>query len=195
FHAIGRDRAVRIVDVSVIPQPVGAYLDTAVASGREQEFADAEVLILDPGFFSVDWVLMSGTDIQYEFSSSSTLATSRLLEEVEKLIYQEFECRVPVNKLERAIREGRKDVPIFSDRVELAPLLGRAAERVSDMVMNNVRASMRSKGADITKVVLAGGGAEYYRPAVAAIFPRAEIILPKNPVLANARGFWHYAQL
>jgi len=195
IHQIAPDRAVRVAEVDVIPQPVGAYLDTAESSGRAEEFQDAEVLIIDPGFFSVDWVLMTGTDIQYEWSSSSTLATSRLLEEVGRILMRDFDCRVPVEKLERQIRSGSDTIRVFKDRVALKPLLEEAAVEVGEMVMNNVKASMRSQAADVSIVILAGGGANFYKKAVEDIFPRAEILVPEKPVVANARGFWYYGTL
>jgi plasmid segregation protein ParM len=195
IHEIAPGKAVRVAEVSVIPQPVGAYLDAAVSSGREKEFADAEVLIIDPGFFSVDWVLVFGNDVQYEWSGSSTLATSRLLEEVGRIIYREHECRIPVEKLERAVRAGKDTIRAFKQQVPLSPILAEAAAEVAPMVLNSVKASMRSKAADISTVVLAGGGAHYYRQAIEDIFPKAEILVPENPVVANARGFWYYGAM
>jgi len=191
-HQVAPGYAVCVREVAVIPQPVGAYLDVAASSGREEEFADAEVLIVDPGYFSVDWVLMSEQDLQTEWSDSSTQATSRLLEEVSTLIYREYECRVPVGKIERAIRTGKETLPVFRERVALKPLLKQAAKNVAPMVMHSLKSSMRTKAADIGVVILAGGGASFYKDAVEDVFPRSEIILPKDPVTSNASGFWFY---
>jgi plasmid segregation protein ParM len=195
IHDVAPGLAVRVDKVDVVPQPVGSYLKIAVSGGREDEFADAEVLVVDPGFFSVDWVYLSGTEVRQEWSGSSTLATSRLLEEMSTLIYREYEFRISPEKIERMIRAGKTLLPIPRYQVPIAEPLKVASEKVCPMVMNHLQASMRTKQNDISIVILAGGGAEYYRSAVEAIFPRAEILVPKESVTANARGFWYYGTL
>lgn len=194
-HEVAPGLAVRVGKVDVVPQPVGSYLDVAVSSGREDEFADAEILVIDPGFFSVDWVYLSGTDIRHEWSGSSTLATSRLLEEVSSSVFKEYDFRISPEKIERMIRAGKTHLPVPKHQVLVADQLKEASKKVGPMVMNHLQASMRTKQNDISIVILAGGGASYYRDAVEAIFPRAEIVVPKESVTANARGFWYYGTM
>jgi plasmid segregation protein ParM len=93
------------------------------------------------------------------------------------------------------IRAGKTLLPIPRHQVPISEPLKLASEKVCPMVMNHLQASMRTKQNDISIVILAGGGAEYYRSAVEAIFPRAEILVPKESVTANARGFWYYGTL
>lgn len=194
-HEVAPGLAVRVGKVDVVPQPVGSYLDVAVSSGREDEFADAEILVIDPGFFSVDWVYLSGTSIRHEWSGSSTLATSRLLEEVSTAIFREYDFRVSPEKIERMIRAGKKILPLPKHQILISEQLKSASKKVGPMVMNHLQASMRTKQNDISIVILAGGGADYYRDAVEAIFPRAEILVANESVTANARGFWYYGTL
>lgn len=194
-HTVADGRAVRVGEVHVIPQPVGSYLDVAVCSGREEEFADSEILVIDPGFFSVDWIYLSGTEIRHEWSGSSTMATSRLLEEASDLVYRQYDFRISPEKIERLIRAGRRRVPVPKQDVMIEDLLHQASEKVGPQVMNHLQASMRTKQNDITVVVLAGGGARYYEAAVREIFSRAEVLIPDDPVSANARGFWYYGTM
>ncbi|AJF08185.1 ParM/StbA family protein [Geoalkalibacter subterraneus] len=191
-HTIDDHRIIDIRNVEVIPQPVGCYFDVAVATGREEEFIDADILVIDPGFFSVDWVLISGNDVQYRFSGSSVQATSMLLESAAEKIGADHDAKVTVEKIEKAIRAQRETIRIFGNRVPYAPYLNKAAETMGATVMDTVKTSLRSKAGDVDIVILAGGGAQYYRDAVSATFPKAEILLPSEPVLTNARGYWYY---
>lgn len=191
-HHVQEGVSVQVRDVTVIPQPVGCYLDVAWATGREEEMADAEVLVVDPGFFSVDWVLISGNDVQYPWSGTSTQATSMLLEEAARLMGEQYQARIPVEKIERAIRSGKPSIRIFDTRRDYAPFIEQAAKVIGRSVMDKVKTSLRGKAGEVDVVILAGGGASYYSEAVREIFPRAEMILPDNSVLTNARGFWYY---
>lgn len=191
-HHIAENASVHVREVTVIPQPVGCYLDVAVASQREEEMADAEVLVIDPGFFSVDWVLISGNDVQYPWSGTSTQATSMLLEEAARLMGEAFQAKIPIEKIERAIRAAKPEIRVFDARQPYAAFIAEAARIIGRTVMDKVKTSLRSKAGEVDVVILAGGGASYYQEAVKEIFPRAEMILPESSVLTNARGFWYY---
>ena len=191
-HDVDADRSVRVEETLVFPQPVGSYLDVSIAAGRQEEFETAEILVIDPGFFSVDWVYLSNTKLKNEWSGSSELATSHLLEEVVGLVNREYDFRISVDKLERLIRKPNTTyLPIPKQKVLIADVLQTAASKVGPAVMNELQSSMRTRQNDINFVVLSGGGAQYYESAVRAIFPKAEVLIPKNPVTANACGFWY----
>jgi plasmid segregation protein ParM len=49
-----------------------------------------------------------------------------------------------------------------------------------------------SRNPDI--VLLAGGGGEVYAEAAREIFPRSRVEVPRDPTLANARGYWFYGE-
>lgn len=187
-------RSVTVRKVSVVPQPVGCYLDAISHIGRSEEFNDAEVLVLDPGFFSFDWVLISEGDIQYRWSGTSTQATSMLLERAAQMIGEDYKTEIAVEKIERAIRLKREHVRAFGDHVDYLSYIEKAAVSVGSSVMDAVKTSLRSKPGNVDVVILAGGGAKYYGDAVRDVFPRAELIVSAEPVVANARGFWDFGR-
>lgn len=191
-HEISPGYFVHVEKIEIVPQPAGSYLDVATSAGRDNEFANSEILIIDPGFFSVDWMYMSGKHVQSKLSGTSTLATSCLLEEADALIYADYNHRVSPEKLERLLREGQSHVFVCKKQVLISEVLDRAAAKLCPQVMNHVQASMRTNKKDIDIIVLTGGGASLYRKAIEEIFPDVEIILPERSVEANARGFWYY---
>ena len=117
----------------------------------------------------------------------------RLTAEADRLIYQAHGGRLGRERLEQALREGRAQLPLFGQPLELAPYIQQAAERTAPLALRALREALRLESADVDAVLLAGGGARFYQAAVEGVFPNSQVLLPRQPVFANARGFWYYA--
>lgn len=186
------DKMVKVMNVSVLPQPTGAYLDLVGTFGDVEILEEGRVLIVDPGFFSVDWVALEGGEIRNSSSGSSLKAMSVLLERVNQLIGQDHQGHVGVDRLEKAMRHGESKVLLFGQRIDLQPYLAKAIEQVAPEALTSLRQAIRIDDRNVDVVMIAGGGAEAYREAVADIFPRSQVVVPAEPALSNARGFWSY---
>ncbi|TXF11183.1 ParM/StbA family protein [Pelomicrobium methylotrophicum] len=187
-HQVTPKRAVTVERVKVIPQPIGGLLDYIAQENADIE--DARVLVVDPGFFSVDWVVVAHQDIHRQSSGTSLNASSVVLEEASRLIASDHGSAVNTETLENAIRSGKPTVLVLGQRVEIAPYIGQAAKTVGPVVVESIQKSLRTEGAAPDVVVLVGGGADFFREAVQAAFPRLNVVTPKDPVYSNARGFW-----
>ena len=186
------DKMVKVNKVSVLPQPAGAYLDLVRTFDDIALLDEGRVLIIDPGFFSVDWVTLEGGEIRSSSSGTSLKAVSVLLEKVNQLIAEEHDGRVGIDQLEKALRRGTSKVLLFGNRVDVKPYLDKAVESVAAEALTSLRQAMRTDDKNIDVVMIAGGGAEAYRHAVSEIFPKSRIFVPTDPVLSNARGFWSF---
>lgn len=194
-HRISAKREVEIEDVVVLPQPVGAYMHLLSVSNEEmiETLEEGLVIVLDPGFFSVDWVAMQGRSLRRGSSGTSTKAMSRVLEEASNLIVEENGSGSCTKEaLENAIRNGRDTILSFGERIKIQPFLDRAVKTVAPQAMSSLRQAMREedRGADI--ILLAGGGGGAFAEAAREVFPRSKVVVPESPVLANAQGFWFY---
>ncbi len=187
-HAVTPARDVEVVEVQVLPQPAGAYFD--FAASEPDSVAEARVLVVDAGFFSVDWVLFDEGAMRGTNSGTSTAAVSLVLETAADLIRRDHGSRIDRDLLERAVRNGTKAVPLFGRPVELAPYLTEAAKQTAPVALTAVRQTLRGERREVDLVLLAGGGAATYAEATRHTFPRARVAVPDNPVLANVRGFW-----
>ncbi len=188
IHAVTPARSVAVAEVQVLPQPAGAYFDFAAT--EPDAVADARVLVVDAGFFSVDWVLFDEGAMRGINSGTSTAAVSLVLEEAADLIRRDHGSRIARDLLERAVRNGTAAVPLFGRPVELAPYLVEAAKQTAHVAVTAIRQTLRGERREVDVVLLAGGGAETYAAATRAAFPRARVAVPQIPVLANVRGFW-----
>ncbi|HME21158.1 MAG TPA: ParM/StbA family protein, partial [Acetobacteraceae bacterium] len=193
-HQVTPERQVTVEQVDILPQPVGAYLDAIGSAAAAAVFNTARTLVIDAGFFSVDWVLIDGGELRSANSGSSTSAMSLLIEAADDLIQQDHGDRLGLDQIEKALRAGSGTVSLFGSPVELAPYLTAAAKRTASAAITAVRQSMRSERRAVDVVLLTGGGAAIYADAAREAYPRSQVVVPADPVLANARGFWDYVQ-
>jgi plasmid segregation protein ParM len=192
-HQVTSKRQVTVKAVDILPQPAGAYLDMIESTDIAEELEQARTLVIDPGFFSVDWVLIDGGELRSANSGSSASAMSLLLEAADDLIQQDHGGRLGRDQLEKLVRAGAERVQLFGSPIELAGYIAAAAKRTAAVAITALKQSMRSERRQVDVVLLAGGGASVYAEVVRDAFPKARIVVPEAPVLANVRGFWAYA--
>lgn len=191
-HQVAAKRSVEVREVQVVPQPVGGFMAAmAQAKGEEADLlAEGRVLVLDPGHFSFDWVLICNSELQKRSSGSSTEAMSAVLEDAAVRIGEDFGGKLEAERIEQALQEGKGYVRLFGNKVEITPYLDQAAREIIPVAAERMRASLRKLGGDIDALILVGGGAKWWLPAAGELFPKARAIVPENPLLANALGFF-----
>ena len=188
-HEIAEGRTVRVERVKVIPQPVGGLLDYISQTNLDLE--DARILVVDPGFFSVDWVVIARGDLQRDLSGSSLQASSVVLQEAARLISADCDSPLALEILEHALRHGKSHILMLGQRLELAGYLDRATARIAPAMVGAIQESLRTSGKMPDRVILVGGGADFFRGAVQAAFPRLRVETPQEAVFSNARGYWN----
>lgn len=196
-HRVGSDATVEVQEVVVVPQPLGAYgawVAQHEASRERPVDRDAMVLVIDPGHYSVDWVLMQGSSIRKQSSKSSTLAGSELLRRVSVLLKDRHRQTVSIDRLEARVRHGDLLMDLGQIQINLAEYLQLAAKQVVDSVIRDVRTTLTSVTDGLYGVVIAGGGASIYEEAVAAAFPDTNVFLLPDSIMGNAIGFLQFAR-
>ncbi|WP_034692458.1 ParM/StbA family protein [Acidovorax sp. NO-1] len=193
-HRVTQKRTVTVKQVKVVAQPIGGLLDyvNQVADGPEEERITDEhrILVVDPGFYSLDWVLVSNGQLQRQSSGTSIKASSVLLEQAGIFIAEEYGAKVSVETLENAIRNGKESILLLGDRVVLAPFLKKASETLSSVTATSIQKALRVESMSPDVIVLVGGGSNFFQQTIQDAFPRLKVVSPQNPVLLNARGFW-----
>jgi plasmid segregation protein ParM len=191
-HHVTPKREVVVAEVKVIPQPIGGYLDVLWSSEDGAVMEEGRVLVIDPGFFSVDWVLVEAGDLRKTSSGTNLEAMSVLLDHASRLIADEHGGKVPIDRLEEALRLRRDRILLFGRHVEIQPYLRQAAAKVVPVALEALRESIRKESGSVDLVVLTGGGAEFYEPVAKSLFPSNPVYVPEQPELANARGFYYF---
>jgi plasmid segregation protein ParM len=191
-HRIRENFKVKVNDVEVMPQPGGAYMNLVSDFDDVEMLQEARVLIIDPGFFSVDWVWMDGASARMRSSGTSLEAMSKTLDAAAEIMSETLGGPVVATDIERALRDGRETIFFGGERVRIKESVEKAAEQTAHIALSSLRASVRSAEGMPDILLLTGGGAHLYRSSAEEIFDKSRIILPAEPVLANARGFHYY---
>ena len=191
IHKISPLVQVEVKETIVLPQPAGAYLDQLDLMGADA-MSDAVAVVIDPGFFSVDYVVLQGSRIQNQSSGTSKRACSVLIEAVDEMVRDDLGRLIGTSRIESAIRTGRYVLKMGPTSIDLGPYIAKAAAQVAPQALSHMQAQMRHEDVHPDFVILAGGGSKLYEEAARAIFPNVEVVSNPDPVLANAMGFWLY---
>lgn len=171
---------VQIARVLVLAQPVGGYFSAPTAGPSEV------TLVVDPGYFTVDWVVMHGNRAQVERCGSHPGGVHAVLTTVAEGIsaaigrpYRNLDA------IDAALVAGAP-LRVQGAAVDLSQHLRRAEARIREDIAA-ITASVGS-GLDVDRVLLVGGGAAFYRAALQQRF-RMTPEIPVDPEFANVRGF------
>jgi plasmid segregation protein ParM len=89
---------------------------------------------------------------------------------------------------------GREHLLVLGERVPLQPVLARAAAQVGGVALEALRQALRREVTNVDLVLVSGGGGMLYGRQAAELFPGAQVRLARDPVGANARGFFRYGR-
>jgi plasmid segregation protein ParM len=195
-HQVTPKRVINVKKVRVVAQPIGGlydYLNESESGPLDEQITEEHrILVVDPGFYSLDWVMVTNGQIQRQSSGTSIKASSVLLEQAGISIAEEHGSKPSIESLENAIRSGRNSILLTGQRVDLAPYLKAASESLASVTATSIQRALRVENMSPDIVVLVGGGSSFFEKTIQDAFPRLKVVSPKNPVLANARGFWLY---
>ena len=186
---------VEVADVRVLAQPIGTFVDVLMHadSAIVDLISEGTVLVLDVGFFSVDWALLVGGDLRRTTTGTSLEAMSVLIEQAAGRIARERGGQPPVAALERALAESRSTMLVRGSRLAVALYLERAAAERVPVALETLRQDLRREHTEVDLILPTGGGARWFEDALGRLFPGVPRHRPTDPVTANARGYFHYA--
>lgn len=196
-HNITPKVSVNVKNVLVIPQPIGGFLNTVDMFKDDNQFLDVilngKTVIIDPGFFSVDWVVVESGEVRYKASGTNLKAMSVLIEVVNDLIKNDYGASSGKAKIEEAIRTGNNSLYIQGNKIDISHYIETASEKVPDDALVAMKTSIRDLENNVDTVIITGGGAEVYKKAVEKLFP-CSVIISNPPVIANALGFYFFGK-
>lgn len=193
-HQVSAGHSIQVRKVRVVPQAAGAFMDAVDRNPALAERPGVRVMVVDVGFYSVDYVMMIEGGLREESSGSSVDATSVILAGAAQLITSKYKTAVSAQRLESVFRRGETRMAVGAEDVEIAPFLARAAEPVTERVFNAIRNDLRRERDAINAVVLTGGGAQLYKAAAEKVFGPRAVSIGRDPVMANAMGFYMAAR-
>lgn len=196
-HYVREDLTVEVDQVVVVPQPAGAFMAHTLAEGLEPHMRlrpDDTCLICDPGHYSMDWMAYAG-GFQNRSSGSTSQAGQVMIHRAAQRLSNEHGIRVAEAKLERAVILRQRTLQVGAVELNFWPALEAVAGEIVEDNLTAIRGSIRefSERLGVDLVLLTGGGALLFEPAIRRAFPASRIAVASDPVLANAKGFFHIA--
>jgi len=189
-HELPDNRTVKVERVMVMPQPLGAFFEYAFEKGMFDQMKEQTNLIIDPGFFTFDWLLTSGLTPIDARSDSVNRGMSAVIKAMVEAANKKEDWEADIGMIARILDEHYRDgKPFIVFNKEYNPNDYMSA---GSAVVNEAVAALANSvgdGADIQNIILAGGGAMLFRDAIAKKFHRHQILVMDSPVYSNVRGF------
>lgn len=182
-------RKVTINRVSVYPQPIGTLVYIASKKGRPLEHGEKR-LIIDPGYYSTDWIVADGFKIHEKRSSGTVCGVSHLLTEackhISKHVGLEFKS---IERLGTALRENT-NLHIAKHQLSNAELWGYV-DQSSNVIHECLREIESSVGSmmDIPEIHVTGGGGVFFSEICKNRYKNHSIELLDDSRFVNVKGF------
>lgn len=187
-HWIDASNSITVKSTMVVPQAAGAFMDI-ISRSDVKPSKGSPTLVVDVGFYSVDWVRVIDGSVIDSSSGSSTNATSVLLERASALIHQEYGRPISPGRLENAFRSGNHQIEWGQINLNVVEWLEKAAAEITPKVFNGIQSTQRQDVDFPNLVILTGGGGSLYKRAAQAAYPFSKVVVGREPVMSNARGF------
>lgn len=187
---VAKGYTVTVKDVNVIPQPVGAYMEMIKEWEGPKTLLHGNIVVIDPGYFSVDWLSIKHNRVQWDASGTNLAAMSQILTEAAGILATRNGGWVDPESLESALRDGKDHIVAMGQPMQIEPVLNEAGKYHAREAVRALRTALRQERAEPGIVILAGGGANTYKKYVADAFPGWTIWTGKKPAVSNVRGFW-----
>jgi plasmid segregation protein ParM len=179
--------SIRVRNVLPLPQPLGTLVTFIQQSGKQYD-PDNAYLVIDVGYFTTDWVVARGYTMDDTRSGGVPGGASRIYQQVASLISQaEGQPVDSIERIDKAIREV-KPLLFYRKDLDVRPFLEEAIA-VSHQSVKEIQTRV-GRTEDIRAIILTGGGAGLYAPAIQAAFPHNTIHVMDAPCFANVRGFY-----
>lgn len=207
----GEGITTEIKQVIVHPQPFGAYcdmfnhLDTineeiircqAIGGGLEplkdpDELHEMVILVVDPGEYTLDWLLVNKGNIVPKASGAVNEAgRHRVLSEVSKHLSEDAKTQLGglwYSKIDEALRT-EKAIKIEGTNYNPSTYLPQMRATISDPIARMFD-GLKAMGGTLDLIVVVGGHPELYRDELKTRLPKIPCCILPEPVFANIRGF------
>lgn len=175
------NRLYQFADVLVLPQAVGAY---AATMEDEPELRHRPVGVVDVGYRTTDYLIVRHDATRQahptlwgtaEVGGQSVAAT------MVRILAQQG-TPLTLSQVERALETGQN---LWYKGQEIPLPLNEARSAVATAIANAVQHAWRDELDTLAAIIVTGGAGQ----ALAPFLPWPHVVVPKDPVYANARGY------
>lgn len=191
-------------NMGVMPQPMGTLVSVGSDNNGEplpewNEYLKSS-LIIDPGFGTLDTFSVSENRIETS-KTWNNLGMHRVLQEVSKLIQEEYGQVIPVPAMQKVLEDGYFRTKFDrktrrSEEVDVNPLLERATKSICDEVIKTIDGYYNSLQG-IKNLIITGGTGEAWFNILSRAYEGGEAKIIKGNInddipmiFVNVRGYY-----
>ena len=181
---------VEVSRVIALPQPLGGYAWLGKEQGNYEKIKHQLNLIIDPGYFTLDWLVARGTiqlpDRCGSYPGGMSAVIRALAAEISKKTNVDMNSLIVMDNIDRYFYEGKpftlmgKEYDLKQHAAASRQVVSRAIEALSTKVGNQ---------SDIENIILVGGGAKLFASGVRKAFPHHAILSSESSSFSNVLGF------
>lgn len=191
-HLTGDRTTVTVEQVQVIAQPMGGLLDHCIdRSGAWQVDRAIRHLLVDPGYYTLDWVVAEGLKEVPNRAGSQAIGVSQVLsamaDQISKDTHLPFD---DYEKLDAGLRTGH--IRLRGTTIELGKYRS-LLRSIWGPALHALRNSV-GDGRGFDEVFVVGGGAHLIERELKELFPGHPLRVSRDPVYANVRGFQYLGE-
>lgn len=190
---INNELTINVDKVVVVGQPMGGYVNFVQqnALANASGFKNTKSLVIDPGYYTFDWMVMKGYTPIIERCGAENGGMSSLLDRIANEISKDKNINpdlIPYTNI-KAIDEGIQSgkFMMYGKSVSLMPYILKSSKymrSVFDTMVNKINGYD-----DIQNIILVGGAANFFKSAAQKYFKHHEVKLMPNSIYANVKGF------
>jgi plasmid segregation protein ParM len=179
-------KQVTVDRVAVIPQPLGSLFWHQSLTRGVSRAADYVSLIIDVGYYSTDWVVAAGWSTLDDRCDGRRGGASEIYNKIAKaLSASEGETYTDIRRIDDALR-NKTPLTFYSKPIDLTKFVGETDGLVAE-VIKNIKNSVQTTN-DVAEIILTGGGAAFYKDAIARSF-KNKLVLLEDSCFTNVKGF------
>ena len=186
-HRLPENKSVAIDQVQVMAQPIGGMIDYAFSVDSPEDLKDQTTLVIDPGFYTLDWVVAKGLKFFPNLSGNCPGGMHAILQALSTSMINDLDVtQIDRHSLDQGLRKGK--FKLYGKPVDMLPHWEAAKSIINDSLTSVVNTI--GDASDVDQIVIVGGPATYLCPAIKEIFPKHNVTISDKPVYANVRGFY-----
>lgn len=192
---VTREMTIRIDQIHVVPQPLGAYwaqvLDKRGQLREGATLAEGRVGIVDIGFRTSDFVAVADGEYVPDWSRTVPIGLATAYDEISAQLSTQYGLERAPYALDSSVIAGF--VNIAGRRVDITELRDRAFADVATKLLVELQSLWQL--AEYDQVLLTGGGGPALEKYLLSHMPQGVVV--EDPMTANSRGYlaWAYRLL
>ncbi len=179
----------------VMPEPYGTYFGVLKESGENRA---VDAIIIDIGHGSTDILTMYAGRMIRTASGSLEEATDTLTNRLARALQDQTGKIIRPFDLMKVIEQRKNTIMIAGETWDIGDLVDHYSHSIAEVIVDETRRLLNNLPPDawIEKVILTGGGAYVFGDHIKKLLWESnivkspdEVLIPAEPVMANAKGF------